>query len=74
MIAGVLSCGLTHTGICPLDVVKCNMQVNPAKYKGLANGMKTIIAEEGSMAIWKGWFPTLLGYSAQVFFILVLTW
>jgi len=27
MIAGVLSCGVTHTLICPLDVVKCNMQV-----------------------------------------------
>lgn len=27
MIAGVLSCGLTHTAVCPLDVIKCNMQV-----------------------------------------------
>merc|ERR1719238_259619 len=33
MIAGVLSCGVTHTMICPLDVVKCNMQTNPTKYK-----------------------------------------
>lgn len=24
-----------------------------------------IIAEEGSQAIWKGWVPTLFGYSAQ---------
>jgi hypothetical protein len=24
---GVLSCGLTHTAVTPLDLVKCNMQV-----------------------------------------------
>jgi len=65
MIAGVLACGLTHTLITPLDVTKCNMQVNPQKYKGLIPGLKTILAEEGSAAIWKGWGPTLIGYSAQ---------
>jgi hypothetical protein len=35
---GILSCGLTHTAICPLDVVKCNRQVNPEQYKGLIQG------------------------------------
>lgn len=68
MIAGILSCGLTHTAVCPLDVVKCNMQTNPGKYKGLFSGLRTVIAEEGSRAIWKGWAPTLIGYSAQGFF------
>jgi len=68
MIAGVLSCGATHTIICPLDVVKCNMQTNPAKFKGLIPGLKTIVSEEGAMAVWKGWFPTAVGYSAQGFF------
>jgi solute carrier family 25 phosphate transporter 3 len=29
------------------------------------SGLKTILAEEGALAIWKGWVPTLLGYSAQ---------
>ncbi len=28
MIGGVLSCGLTHAAVVPLDVVKCRMQVN----------------------------------------------
>lgn len=60
-----MACGLTHALITPLDVTKCNMQVNPGKYKGLVSGLKTIAAEEGAMAVWKGWFPTLLGYSAQ---------
>lgn len=25
---GILSCGLTHTAVTPLDLVKCNMQVS----------------------------------------------
>jgi len=67
MIAGVLSCGATHTLICPLDVVKCNMQVNPGKFKGLLPGLKTLVAEEGAAAVWKGWLPTAIGYSMQGF-------
>jgi hypothetical protein len=27
MFGGALACGLTHAGITPLDVAKCNMQV-----------------------------------------------
>ena len=27
-VGGILSCGITHTGVTPLDVVKCNMQVH----------------------------------------------
>eukprot|EP00004_Rigifila_ramosa_P015099 TRINITY_DN348_c0_g1_i1.p1 TRINITY_DN348_c0_g1~~TRINITY_DN348_c0_g1_i1.p1 ORF type:complete len:357 (+),score=68.54 TRINITY_DN348_c0_g1_i1:41-1072(+) len=65
---GVLSCGLTHLAVTPLDVTKCNMQVNPQKYKGLVSGLSTIVKEEGAMAVWKGWLPTLLGYSAQGMF------
>ena len=26
-VGGILSCGLTHTTVTPLDLVKCNMQV-----------------------------------------------
>jgi len=65
LLGGVLACGLTHAAITPLDVTKCNMQVSPQKYKGLISGLKTIAAEEGSHAVWKGWFPTLVGYSLQ---------
>ncbi|KAI8848078.1 mitochondrial carrier domain-containing protein [Chytridium lagenaria] len=48
-----------------LDVTKCNMQVDPTKYRGLVGGLRTLIAEEGIAGIWKGFTPTLLGYSAQ---------
>lgn len=43
-------------------------QVNPAKYKGLGPGMRTIIAEEGSKGLWKGFGPAFIGYSLQGFF------
>jgi len=65
VLGGILACGLTHAAVTPLDVTKCNMQVNPLKYKCLISGLKTIAAEEGAVAIWKGWFPTLIGYSLQ---------
>ncbi|TMW69497.1 hypothetical protein Poli38472_001653 [Pythium oligandrum] len=68
MIGGILACGVTHAAITPLDVVKCNMQVNPAKYTGMFSGLKTIAAEEGTVALYKGWAPTAIGYSAQGFF------
>ncbi|KAF8517904.1 mitochondrial carrier protein [Hysterangium stoloniferum] len=68
MLGGVLACGLTHAGITPLDVAKCNMQVDPVKYKGLGSGLRTLIAEEGATGIWKGVGPTLLGYSLQGMF------
>ena len=29
MLGGALACGVTHAGITPLDVAKCNMQVRP---------------------------------------------
>jgi solute carrier family 25 phosphate transporter 3 len=52
--------------ITPLDVIKCNIQVNPVKYSTMVGGMKTIIKEEGIVnGILKGWAPTALGYSMQ---------
>merc|ERR1719453_2141687 len=65
MGGGILSCGLTHLAVTPLDVAKCNMQVDPTKYKGLLGAISTIAKEEGAGALFKGWLPTLIGYSAQ---------
>lgn len=65
-IGGILSCGSTHTFIVPLDLVKCRLQVDKAKYKNLFTGFKVTINEEGARGLAKGWFPTLIGYSAQV--------
>jgi len=68
MLGGVLACGITHAGITPLDVAKCNMQVNPAKYSGLIPSVKLLLKEEGATGIWKGFGPTFVGYSLQGMF------
>lgn len=65
-LGGILSCGSTHTFVVPLDLVKCRLQVDQAKYKNLFHGFKVSVAEEGARGLVKGWAPTLLGYSAQV--------
>ncbi|GMH24421.1 hypothetical protein Nepgr_026264 [Nepenthes gracilis] len=62
---GILSCGLTHTAVTPLDLVKCNMQIDPAKYKSISSGFGVLYREQGVRGFFKGWVPTLLGYSAQ---------
>lgn len=65
MIGGAASCGLTHTLVVPLDLVKCRMQVDSAKYPSLGKGMKVTLAEGGAKALARGWAPTLIGYSMQ---------
>jgi len=64
-IGGSLSCGLTHTIIVPLDLVKCRMQVDSAKYPSLGKGFKVTLADGGVKALARGWAPTLIGYSMQ---------
>jgi solute carrier family 25 phosphate transporter 3 len=65
MIGGALACGLTHAGICPLDIVKCRMQVNPGLYKSIGDAFTTIRATEGAKGLTLGFLPTLIGYSLQ---------
>merc|ERR1719516_496956 len=62
---GVLSCGITHTAVTPLDLVKCRLQVNKEKYKTLGNGFKVTVADAGVKGLLLGWAPTAIGYSAQ---------
>jgi len=62
---GVLSCGLTHTAVVPLDLVKCRIQVDPGKYGNIFKGFRVTVAEAGMKELAKGWAPTLIGYSMQ---------
>lgn len=64
-VGGALSCGLTHTAVTPLDLVKCRLQVNKEKYKNLGSGFKITIAEAGAKGLFLGWAPTAIGYTAQ---------
>lgn len=67
-IGGILSCGSTHTLLTPLDLVKCRLQVDQAKYKNLIYGFKVTLKEDGARGLAKGWAPTAFGYSAQGLF------
>jgi solute carrier family 25 phosphate transporter 3 len=65
---GILSCGLTHTAMTPVDLVKCNMQANPKEFTGLLSGLRKIHGQAGLRGLTTGWVPTLYGYSVQGFF------
>jgi solute carrier family 25 phosphate transporter 3 len=67
MMGGILSCGLTHAIVCPLDIVKCRRQAMPTMYKSIGDGFSKIYAAEGLKGFTLGWFPTLVGYGAQGF-------
>uniref|UniRef100_A0A8D0BMA1 Solute carrier family 25 member 3 n=1 Tax=Salvator merianae TaxID=96440 RepID=A0A8D0BMA1_SALMN len=62
---GVLSCGLIHTAVVPLDLVKCHIQVDPQTYKSIFNGFSVTLKEDGVHGLGKGWAPTIIGYSMQ---------
>nr|BAX57167.1 phosphate carrier 2 [Bombyx mori] len=62
---GACACGITHTFVTPLDLVKCRLQVDPAKYKSIFKGFGISIKEGGAANLVKGWAPTLIGYSMQ---------
>ncbi|GAB2278386.1 Pentatricopeptide repeat-containing protein At3g26782, mitochondrial [Dionaea muscipula] len=67
-VGGILSCGLTHMTVTPLDLVKCNMQIDPEKYKSISSGFGILLKEQRVRGFFKGWVtwvPTLLGYNAQ---------
>jgi solute carrier family 25 phosphate transporter 3 len=44
------------------DVVKCNIQTDPQKYKGIKSGFSVLLKEQGAAGLFRGWLPTLLGY------------
>ncbi|KAJ1403633.1 Mitochondrial substrate/solute carrier [Sesbania bispinosa] len=64
-VGGSLCCGLTHMAVTPLDLVKCNMQIDPAKYKSTSSAFGVMLKEQGFRGFFRGWVPTFLGYSAQ---------
>lgn len=68
-LAGGICCGLTHGAVCPVDVVKTRIQLEPQKYKsGLIGGFRQVIAEEGVAALSTGLAATAVGYFIQGWF------
>ncbi|KAL1836886.1 hypothetical protein VTJ49DRAFT_4528 [Mycothermus thermophilus] len=64
-VGGMLACGLTHTAVTPLDLVKTRRQVDSSLYKSNMQGWRLIYRAEGLRGIFTGWSPTFFGYSAQ---------
>lgn len=62
---GLLACGLTHTAVTPLDLVKCRRQVDSKLYSGNFDGWRKIARADGLRGIFTGWSPTFFGYSVQ---------
>jgi len=61
-LGGILSCGLTHAFMTPVDLVKCRKQV------GIKTSFGEIAAKDGVRGLTLGWAPTLIGYSMQGLF------
>jgi solute carrier family 25 phosphate transporter 3 len=62
---GLLACGLTHTAVTPMDLVKCRRQVDAKMYTGNFQAWGKIARAEGFRGVYTGWSPTFFGYSAQ---------
>jgi len=62
---GVMACGLTHTAVTPLDLVKCRRQVDAKMYTGNFQAWSKIGRAEGLRGVFTGWGPTFWGYSVQ---------
>ena len=65
LIGGSLACGVTHTLVCPLDIVKCKIQADPTKFKGMGSTFKYMLQTEGVGWTTLGWLPTCIGYHLQ---------
>ena len=61
-VGGAISCGLTHTMIVPLDLVKCRMQVDKVKYPNLGTGFKVKHLQETPSLM----FPRFLEFSGAL--------
>jgi len=67
-LSGGLCCSVTHASVCPVDVVKTRIQLDPNKYSGgMISGFRTVIAEEGVRALTTGLGATAMGYFVQVY-------
>jgi len=68
-LAGGICCSITHGAMCPVDVVKTRIQLDPVTYnKGLIGGIKQVIEKEGPIGLATGLGPTVVGYFVQGWF------
>ncbi|KNH08743.1 Mitochondrial solute carrier protein [Perkinsela sp. CCAP 1560/4] len=67
--AGGICCSVTHSMVCPFDVVKTRIQLKPAEYNaGMVSAFRKIVKDEGIKALTLGIGPTAVGYFVQGWF------
>jgi solute carrier family 25 (mitochondrial phosphate transporter), member 3 len=65
-LGGIFSCGLTHTAVTPIDLLKCNAQNNKQLFsKGVFGNAGILMKHRGVTGLFRGWAPTFVGYSFQ---------
>lgn len=68
-LAGGICCSITHGAVCPIDVVKTRMQLEPAKYnRGMLAAFKQVVSAEGVGVLATGLGATAAGYFVQGWF------
>eukprot|EP00179_Madagascaria_erythrocladioides_P021377 CAMPEP_0198337460 /NCGR_PEP_ID=MMETSP1450-20131203/28649_1 /TAXON_ID=753684 ORGANISM="Madagascaria erythrocladiodes, Strain CCMP3234" /NCGR_SAMPLE_ID=MMETSP1450 /ASSEMBLY_ACC=CAM_ASM_001115 /LENGTH=311 /DNA_ID=CAMNT_0044042265 /DNA_START=77 /DNA_END=1012 /DNA_ORIENTATION=+ len=68
-LAGGICCSVTHGALCPVDVVKTRIQLDPVTYnRGLIGGFRQVIAADGAAALASGLGATASGYFVQGWF------
>jgi len=68
-LAGGLCCSVTHGAVCPIDVVKTRMQLDPQKYnKGMISAFRSVVQAEGVGVLSTGLGATAAGYFVQGWF------
>jgi len=68
-LCGGVCCSVTHGALCPVDVVKTRIQLDPVKYnRGLLGGFRQVVSAEGVGALATGLGPTAIGYFIQGWF------
>jgi solute carrier family 25 phosphate transporter 3 len=68
-LAGGICCSITHGALCPVDVVKTRIQLDPVTYnRGLIGGFGQVMAKEGFNGLLTGLAPTAVGYFVQGWF------
>ena len=57
-VAGIIAMSATY----PLDMVRGRLTVQTGqRYRGIVHATRTIVAEEGARALYKGWLPSVIG-------------
>lgn len=68
-VSGAISCSLTHSAVCPLDVLKTKIQTDVAlKGKSTIEALRCIVKSGGRGILLQGLAATFSGYAIQGFF------